>query len=169
MPYNILLYRLALGIFIIVSLVGLEIKVDAAVLPDSTPTISAAEIIYLTNTARAEAGLTPLATSTLLMTSAQMKANDMLSNQYFSHFGINGSGLSQLISKVGYQYMHAGENLALGQNNSTLVVLSWLNSPTHKANILNPKFTEIGIGLAYGNYQGYGQWFIVQHLGSTVY
>lgn len=158
-----------LGALIIASFIGHVSRAEAATVQSYTPAISVAGIISKTNDARAEAGLAPLATSTLLISSSQMKANDMMARQYFSHTAPNGARFWTLIDAVGYTYAHAGENLALGYSTSDAVVTAWLNSPSHRANILDPKFAEIGIGLVFGEYNGVKQWFIVQHFGSTTH
>lgn len=155
-----------LGIFIIVSsLINFTSPTEATA--QSTIPLTAADIIAVTNTARTLNGLAPLATSTLLTHSAQTKANTMLAQGYFAHTNPEGAHFWTLIRAVGYTYTLAGENLAIGFSSDDEIIKAWLNSPAHRDNILNPEYKEIGIGLAYGEYQNRYQWFVVQHLGST--
>jgi uncharacterized protein YkwD len=101
-----------LGALIAVSLIGFSPTAEAAT--QTTHPLTVADIISVTNTARTENGLAPLATSTLLIKSAQMKAEAMLSGGYFAHTNPAGARFWTLISAVGYTYAHAGENLAIG-------------------------------------------------------
>lgn len=109
----------------------------------------------------------PLKVNPLLAKAAQLKAEDMASRSYFAHEGPNGEAPWVWLDKVGYQYIYAGENLALDFYDSSEVNRAWMNSPKHRENILGQKFTDIGVGLAHGQFEGRERVFIVQFFGST--
>lgn len=123
-------------------------------------------IIKWTNRNRADNGLPPLVENSTLDKSASIKVKDMFDKQYFEHVSPSGVGVSDLGGSVGYEYIVIGENLALGnfKNNESLLN-AWMNSPGHRANILNNRYTEIGVGVARGIYNGKEVWLAVQHFG----
>jgi hypothetical protein len=125
-----------------------------------------AEIIALTNTERAGNNVGSVADNAELDAAAQAKANDMAANGYFSHVGPDGKTPWQWIDASGYQYQYAGENLAVRFIDSTDVVNAWMESPTHRANIVKPVYTEIGVGVAQGMYQGEPATYVVQYFGT---
>jgi len=118
-----------------------------------------------TNQARQSAGLSPLSNNAKLEYAAQMKAQNMIENQYFSHTSPSGITPWHWFSQAGYKYKYAGENLAIGFYESEEVYNAWLNSPSHRDNILNPNYTEIGIAVLTGYDQG-GTVVVVQEFGS---
>ncbi len=123
-------------------------------------------IITETNNARASQNLPPLSQNKELDASALVKVKDMFAQQYFEHTSPNGSTVVTLVSDAGYDYIVVGENLALGNfESSKEIVDAWMNSPGHRANILNTRFTEIGVGVLEGSYQGETMWLAVQHFG----
>ncbi|MCX6702170.1 MAG: CAP domain-containing protein [Candidatus Zambryskibacteria bacterium] len=106
-----------------------------------------------------------LTVSDTLTQAAQMKANDMAKKSYFSHTGPLGERPWVWFERVGYKYEYAGENLAIDFTESNDVSQAWIDSAKHKANLLNPNFTEIGIGIADGIYEGHNTTFVVQFFG----
>ncbi|MCA9380705.1 hypothetical protein KC678_00380, partial [Candidatus Dojkabacteria bacterium] len=112
------------------------------------------ELLTAHNEQRIKAGLEPLTLSTTLSRSASDKAEVMLDLNCWSHYCPPDTEPWEYFKAVGYNYQHAGENLAEGFSTIDSVMAAWLNSPTHKENILNPNFDEIGFGFAYGTYQG---------------
>ena len=134
-----------------------------------TPAAVVAVILaQLTNTDRAQNAAPPLAVNAVLATAAQMKADDMVARGYFSHIGPDGGLPWDFFRKVGYSYRYAGENLAVNFFDSQAVAQAWMNSPAHRANMINPHFTEVGFGIAEGNYQGTPSVFVVEFFGSPV-
>jgi hypothetical protein len=129
-------------------------------------TILPAVVTDATNAARAEEGREPLHRNTILDEAARLKAEDMAAGGYFSHWSPDGVSPWHWFSEAGYSYKHAGENLAVHFTDSSEVVDAWLNSPTHRENIMDDKFTEIGIGTAKGRYQDYDTVFVVQMFGA---
>ncbi len=130
--------------------------------------IARADIIERTNRERVAEGFLPLATNDLLNESAEMKVDDMIKRQYFEHQSPTGEGVSDLGTKVGYAYVTMGENLALGDfTTADEIVTAWMESPGHRANILNAKYQEIGVSVKHATYQGKEVWFAVQHFGAS--
>jgi hypothetical protein len=125
-----------------------------------------AEIISLTNTERADNSVGNLKEDALLDSAAQAKANDMAQSGYFAHVGPDGKTPWQWISASGYQYQYAGENLAVRFIDSSDVVNAWMASPTHRANMVKPVYTQIGVGVAEGIYQGQPATYVVQYFGT---
>jgi uncharacterized protein YkwD len=133
---------------------------------DNSP-LSAVNIIDATNEQRIKAGLPPLTTNDKLEQSAQLKVEDMIKNQYFEHTSPSGKTVADLGNEVGYNFIIMGENLALGDFTDANDLLSaWMNSPEHRANILNTSYEDMGAYAAQGMYQGHLVWFAVQHFGT---
>jgi hypothetical protein len=97
-----------------------------------------------------------------LMTAAQNKANDMAAHDYFSHDTPTGQTPWSFITATGYNYQAAGENLAYGFSSSSSVLSGWMNSPDHRANILDVNYQNVGFGIASSpNYQNKGPEVII--------
>jgi uncharacterized protein YkwD len=125
------------------------------------------KIISETNRQRKEnEGLPALTENNMLYQMALAKANDMFLNQYFEHVSPTGVGPSGLAQKYGYDYIIVGENLILGNFESEQeVVQKWMDSPGHRANILNNRYSEIGVAIIKGKYNGQNVWIGVQEFG----
>jgi len=123
-------------------------------------------LVQLTNQERQSLGLSTLKENTKLNEAALQKAQDMLTNDYFSHNSPQGISPWYWIKQSGYNYKTAGENLAIGFLDSEEVLNAWNNSPSHKENLLNPKFQEIGIAVATGDFNGAETTVVVQLLGT---
>ncbi len=122
-------------------------------------------LVEETNTNRIGDSQQPLAVNNLLEEAAQLKANDMAAKGYFSHNSPDGKTPWYWLDQVGYKYSYAGENLAVNFTDSKDVVLAWMNSPEHRANILNGNFSDIGIAAEAGTSDGRETTFIVQFFG----
>ncbi len=109
-------------------------------------------VLYLTNAQRTRRGLKPLRINANLENAANWFAQDMASRQVktLSHIDSKGRDPGQRLRAFGYPWSWYGENIAMGYATPAAVVNAWMNSPGHRANILNPHFTEIGIGHASG-------------------
>lgn len=119
-----------------------------------------------TNEQRALYGKSALKHSQLLDRMAEAKVKDMFERQYFEHISPTGKGPADLADEAGYVYITVGENLALGNyKNDGALVEAWMNSPGHRANILNSKFTEIGVAVMKGTFEGKTTWLAVQEFG----
>lgn len=129
--------------------------------------IYASVIVDSTNHDRASEGDLPkLTVNPLLVEAAKEKANDMAEKGYFAHNSPDGLTPWYWIKKAGYPYLYAGENLAVDFTDSDDVEKAWMNSPLHRANILNQHYTEIGIATAKGKYDGKETIFVVEMFGS---
>lgn len=128
--------------------------------------IFASVLVEDTNSERAKQGVAALHTNPLLEKSAQAKADDMATRGYFSHYTPEGDAPWKFIREAGYSYRTAGENLAVNFVDSHDVTEAWMNSPTHRANLLAGKYTEVGVATAHGTYKGKEAIFVVQHFGT---
>ncbi|MGW1208503.1 CAP domain-containing protein [Streptomyces sp. NPDC002499] len=115
---------------------------------------TAAEVVDLTNRERARAGLPPLGTDPLLTRAAQAHSADMVARAFYSHTDPEGGQPWDRAARAGSRRRTIGENIACGQRSAAEVVEGWMNSPGHRANILKPDFTHIGIGFAGGGPSG---------------
>jgi uncharacterized protein YkwD len=130
--------------------------------------ITSQQIYDLTNDQRQKAGLPLLHYNPTLSESATKKAQDMFKNNYWAHNSPSGTTPWDFFKAVGYQYSVAGENLAKDFYDNDSVMKAWMNSPTHKANIVSPKYQEIGIGVANGILNGVKTTLVVQHFGTPL-
>jgi uncharacterized protein YkwD len=117
------------------------------------------------NQTRQSIGLNPLTENEKLNQAAQLKAQNMVANNYFEHTSPSGISPWYWFVQAGYKYKYAGENLAIGFFESQEVYNAWLNSPSHKANIINPNYTEIGTAIISAPAQG-NSIIVVQEFGS---
>ncbi len=126
-------------------------------------------VIRETNAQRAQNSLPALKENTQLNKVAATKLADMFAKQYFEHISPSGVGPSDLAEKIGYQYIVVGENLALGNfANDRELVQAWMDSRGHRENILNKRFTEIGVAVGKGQFEGKSVWLAVQSFGSPL-
>lgn len=129
-------------------------------------TVLPAVVVNLTNEERADEAAAPLVRNPLLDQAARLKAEHMAQNSYFAHYSPDGVSPWYWFEQVDYTYAHAGENLAIHFTDSSAVVDAWMNSPSHRANIVNDTYTEIGVGTAKGTYDGFDTVFVVQLFGT---
>lgn len=113
------------------------------------------QVVDLVNAERAKEGLAPLTVNTQVQAAAQVRA--MESEKLFSHTRPDGSSFATALKEQGVSYRRAGENIAWGQRTPEQVVNAWMNSAGHRANIMNPNFTTIGVGY-YQNANGTNYW-----------
>ncbi|MBU1200800.1 hypothetical protein KJ953_04720 [Patescibacteria group bacterium] len=125
------------------------------------------KIIILTNNQRLQNDQKSLTTSNKLNQAALAKASDMFASNYWSHASPSGTEPWYFISQADYQYKHAGENLARDFENSAEVVSAWMASPTHKKNILDSRFENIGVAVVNGTINGKETTLVVQMFGSS--
>jgi len=151
-----------------------EIKQDISTPPPlignliaQTSHLTAVGVIEQTNLQRQENGNLPaLAENAKLDQAAELKLQDMFKQQYFEHVNPEGVGPGDLARKVTYTFLSEGENLAMGYfKDDKALVDAWMNSPGHRANILNVYYTEIGVAVGKGTYQGKETWMAVQEFG----
>lgn len=129
--------------------------------------ISPERVVQLTNEERAKVGAPSLRLNPLLSEAAQRKAGDMFAFNYWAHSSPSGRDPWSFFKEVGYRYLYAGENLARDFASPEAVVGAWMASSTHRENILNPKYQEIGISVVDGTLGGTETTLVVQHFGTT--
>ena len=123
------------------------------------------QVLDLVNEERKRAGLRPLRASKTLDASSQRHAEDMLTRAYFAHASPEGTTVRRRVEAAGYAPRAVAENLAAGPTTAAQVVEGWMNSPGHRANILDPDYTELGVGLAIGENRKGHQVLWVQNFG----
>lgn len=104
------------------------------------------EILQLVNQKRQQNGLSPVTLQDNLTSAAQTHSVNMALQDFFSHTGQDGSSFSDRVSRTGYNWSRVTENIAAGYNTASSVVEGWMNSPGHRANILDANVTQMGIG-----------------------
>lgn len=124
-------------------------------------------LIELTNIERERQGLSPVSENEALDKAATLKAQNMFAENYWAHFAPSGKTPWDFILGSGYKFTYAGENLAKNFYNSSDVVKAWMASPTHRDNLLNPKYQDIGIAVVEGVLNGQKTTLVVQEFGST--
>ena len=141
-------YALAL-VLLIKLLVGIIVSPAPAIFASD---LSVESILKAVDRERTLRNLSSLTTNFKLGTAAQSKADDMQARHYFAHVDPDGNYIWDKIVAAGYSpYTQLGENLAIEFYDTESLVAAWMNSPTHRANILQPGFKDQGAGLAFGN------------------
>jgi len=130
--------------------------------------ISPETIISLTNEQRKAAHLSELKLNPVLTQAAAEKAQDMFTKDYWAHNAPDGTEPWYFVLKSGYNFLHAGEKLVWDFSTPEAVVTAWMNSPTHKANILSNKYQDIGIAVVDGRLKGVETTLVVQMFGTPV-
>lgn len=128
--------------------------------------VVSAVLVDLANSDRTSQGISTLTVNPQLVAVAQAKANDMATKGYFAHTSPEGLDPWHWFKLEGYAFDYAGENLAVDFADSGDVERAWMNSPTHRQNLLDPHYTEVGIATAQGMYQGRVTTFVVQAFGT---
>ena len=152
--YTASLFAIVLGIFLLPKTAFM-----ATITPD--------KIIALTNDERAHASLNILTVNSQLTQAANAKAQAILSSQVFDHT-INGRRFSSWIKDTGYQYTLVGENLAIDFITSEGLMRAWMASPEHRSNILEADYTQIGVGVAEGRFDGQNTIVVAQLFGDPL-
>lgn len=129
--------------------------------------ISREEVARLTNQKRVAAGLSELKFNETLSSAAYTKGIDMINKDYWAHVAPDGTQPWSFFNRFGYKYRYAGENLARDFSTASSAVDAWMNSPSHRDNILNSKYKEIGIGIVEGDLSGSDTTIIVQFFGTS--
>jgi uncharacterized protein YkwD len=124
------------------------------------------QIIEVTNSKRLEKKLPQLKENKLLSLAAESRAKDMFDNNYWDHVSPDGREPWDFIKSVGYEYSYAGENLAKGFSEANNTVNAWMSSPTHRDNLLNSNYEEIGVAVYSGRLNGRNTTIIVQLFAS---
>lgn len=162
-PYSLLLLAVIFVIF--QGFLNFFVLTKPSVLGFSS-NIAPEEIINLTNVERANLNLGKLTENKLLSEAARQKAADMFAFNYWAHVSPSGRTPWTFFTDVGYKYQYAGENLARDFKDSPSVVRAWMNSPSHKENVINSKYQEIGVAVVNGTLQGVETTLVVQLFGT---
>lgn len=125
------------------------------------------QLLDATNARRKEAGLETLTLNNSLSQAAAAKAADMFAHNYWAHNSPLGKTPWDFIISVGYRYTLAGENLAKNFETSSGVVDAWMNSPTHRDNIVKSGYREVGFAVVNGILSGEETTLVVQMFGAT--
>jgi len=128
--------------------------------------VSKAVLVNLINNERTKYNAPPLTINPKLEEAAYLKGKDMIQNGYFAHYSPKGVSPWYWFDKVGYNYKYAGENLAIGFVDTVEVHNALFSSPSHRANILQPLYKEIGIAVIKDNFQGKETSIVVQLFGN---
>jgi len=131
--------------------------------------ISPQKLFELTNQERQNAGLNPLEYNEKLANAAKKKAENMFEKDYWAHYGPSGETPWEFILSAGYQYEFAGENLAKNFLFSDGVVKAWMDSPTHRENIMRKEYTDVGFAVVNGVINGEETTLVVQMFGKPLY
>ncbi|HWS49296.1 MAG TPA: CAP domain-containing protein [Candidatus Methanoperedens sp.] len=169
----LMLHPSFLGIFIAIYLLNQSIISSLTMLKPGilgySSEITVQKVLSQTNLQRQNAGLPALQYSQTLSQSATAKAQDMFANNYWSHNSPQGKTPWDFFKSAGYQYTVAGENLAKDFYDTDGLIKAWMNSPTHKDNIINSKYQEIGIAVVNGVLNGIKTTLVVQHFATPLY
>lgn len=138
-------------------------------LPAHASEINAENVIKYVNEARDKEGLEELGISDKLTEVAVAKVNDMVAQHYFAHTSPAGITPWHWFELKGYDYKYAGENLAINFTTAEAEQAAWMNSPTHKKNILNINYSEIGVAVAAGEVNGQLGIIAVQEFGTLAH
>lgn len=156
-----------------VLIIGVQITANVLLRPAHMRVLSYAtditpvELLNQTNQQRAAAGLPAFKLDARLNQSAGLKAGNMFAENYWAHVSPSGIQPWHWFTQAGYTYKYAGENLAKDFDNTSGVVQGWMNSPGHRANILNANYTDIGFAVQNGTLVGGETTLVVAHYGAT--
>lgn len=131
-------------------------------------TITASQVVDQTNQQRAANGVGQLTTNQRLVQAAIAKGNNMCAEQYWAHISPKGTTPWVFIKNAGYSYSVAGENLARDFGDTSSMVQAWMASPTHRANMVNGKYKEIGVAVVNCSLLGSDTALVVQMFGSQI-
>jgi len=154
-------------LFCFIFLSGGVVEYGSAVLGYAT-NIKLEELFQDTNELRVKNNLSPLSINEKLSKAAEAKANDMFEDDYWAHTAPDGTEPSNFIKAYGYEYSYAGENLAVDFANSKDVVDAWYKSPSHRENLINQDYTEIGFAVVNGELNRRKTTLVVQMFGKPL-
>lgn len=155
-----------LGIFLAISLFVRLLDSPSLHILGFTSSVNIDEVVRLTNERRLAAGLTPLTYNESLADAARRKANNMLTENYWAHNSPSGISPWYWFGQAGYSYIHAGENLAKDFGSTDRMMSAWMDSPTHRDNILSSQYQEIGLAVVPGTLLGQETVLVVQLFGT---
>lgn len=166
---QVLSHRVLLGYSVAMVLLKILVVVTPLLLPSASlysSAITPKNIVDLTNAVRRSLRVPELKENAALARAALAKGQDMLAKGYFAHTSPQGVTPWSWIRNAGYKYRSAGENLAVHYTSAEGVEDAWLASPSHRANIVSTKYTEIGVGVVQGTFEGFPSVVVVQMFGT---
>lgn len=169
MPFGLSFYFFILWLTLATALLFIPLYYPASpfasLLSTFIPPFQNSEVLSLVNEARQSVNLPLVSENTILDHAAETKARDMLERQYFSHTTPDGEAPWVFLQRAEYSYTAAGENLAIDYTSARDAHTALMNSPSHRANILNPLYTEAGVAVIGGTFHGNQSVVIVQFFG----
>lgn len=133
----------------------------------ATTDISVQRLLDLTNSKRQQQGLPTLSLNEKLSKAAFSKGENMFAKNYWAHNAPDGTTPWYFIRQVKYNYVYAGENLARGFTKSDDIIEAWMDSPTHKENMLSPNYRDIGFAVLEGKLMNEQTTLVVEMFGNT--
>ncbi len=155
----------AVGFFALIQTVRFFPSLKNSVLGFSS-SITVEQVVSQTNKERAKQGLSALNLNQQLSAAALAKAQDMLEQQYWAHTSPEGKKPWDFMKQASYRYRVAGENLARDFHGTNEMMKAWMASPTHKANIVNGQYQQIGVAVVDGRLEGFDTTLVVQMFGT---
>ena len=159
---------LIIGLFVVFQVTINQLTINYPQILGYAAQISPEEIIRLTNIQRTSAGLSEVKLDTKLSAAAAQKAADMFARNYWAHISPVGTQPWYFITESGYSYRYAGENLARDFSDAKSVVDAWVASPSHRENLLNSRYQDIGIAIIDGQLEGRETTLVVQFFGTKL-
>ena len=159
---------LIIGLFVVFQVTINHLTINYPSVLGYASQISPEEIIRLTNKERSSAGLSEVKLDTKLSAAAAQKAADMFARDYWAHISPVGTQPWYFITESGYSYRYAGENLARDFSDAKSVVDAWVASPSHRENLLNSRYQDIGIAVIDGQLEGRETTLVVQFFGTKL-
>jgi len=149
------------------TIVGMEVvSIRQGLVLSYASNITVSDLYWYSSVKRQEAKVPLVVLNEKLNQAAKLKAADMFSKQYWAHTSPTGEAPWSFFNKVSYNYVYAGENLARDFGDSKSVVDAWMNSPSHRENLLNSRYRDIGFAVVNGKYGSYETTLVVQLFGS---
>lgn len=159
---------LAIGCYVVLQLVLGSFSNRYPSILGYASNIAPEEIVRLTNLERKSKGLPEVRLDTNLSAAAAQKAADMVAHDYWAHVSPQGTQPWYFVTNSGYAYKYAGENLARDFADPDSVVRAWMNSPTHRENLLSSRYQDIGIAVIDGSLGGRETTLVVQMFGTKL-
>ncbi|MBP9748914.1 hypothetical protein KBD18_01785 [Patescibacteria group bacterium] len=168
---HVLSHRVLLGYSVAMVLLKILVIATPLLLPSASlysSAITPKNIVDLTNAVRRSLHIPELNQNAALDQAATAKGKDMLAKGYFAHTSPQGVTPWSWIRNAGYKYRSAGENLAVHYTSAEGVKDAWLASPSHRANIVSTKYSEIGVGVVQGTFENFPSILVVQMFGKPL-
>ena len=157
-----------IGLYVIFQLAMNQLTMNYPQILGYASSISPQEIVRLTNRERLAQGLPEVLLDSKLSAAAAQKASDMVARDYWAHISPQGTQPWYFVTNNGYAYKYAGENLARDFADPESVVKAWMNSPTHRENLLSSRYQDIGISVIDGKLGGRETTLVVQMFGTKL-